>query len=302
MNWEAVSFNWNHVRAFLAVAEEGSLSAAARALGQTQPTLSRQVIGLEDALAVTLFDRVGKALILTPAGHDLLVHVREMADAASRLSLAATGQGQSLEGHVTVTASDITSLHLLPPHLARLQDIAPGIRVTVKASNDLQDLRRREADIALRNVRPVEAELIARRLPDMAGAFYASPAYVARFKSLASLKDIGPAKFVGYAPAQQMVEALAGFGIPLRDDQLVALSDSGVAMWEMVRQGMGIGVILRALGDRDPAVVRVMTDAPLIPVEHWITCHREVQTSRIIRVVFDHLADAFQRPATPRGG
>ena len=106
MDWRSVSYDWNQVRAFLATVEEGSLSAAARALGLTQPTLGRQVAGLEAALGVTLFERIGKTLVLTAPGMELLEQTRAMGEAASRLSLAATGQSTSIEGHVRISASD----------------------------------------------------------------------------------------------------------------------------------------------------------------------------------------------------
>ena len=114
MNWQSVSFDWNQARAFLATAEEGSLSAAARALGQTQPTLGRQVAALEGELGVTLFDRVGRSLVLTPSGLELLDHVRAMAEAANLISLTASGRSQTIEGHVSITATPVlATYHLL---------------------------------------------------------------------------------------------------------------------------------------------------------------------------------------------
>ena len=156
MDWRSVSYDWNQVRAFLATVEEGSLSAAARALGLTQPTLGRQVAGLEAALGVTLFERIGKTLVLTAPGMELLEQTRAMGAAASRLSLAATGQSTSIEGHVRISASDSYAAHILPPILVDLARRAPGINVEIVVSNQISDLRRREADIAIRNFRPTE--------------------------------------------------------------------------------------------------------------------------------------------------
>ena len=109
MNWQSMSFDWNQARAFLATAEEGSLSAAARAIGQTQPTLSRQVAALEQDLGVTLFERIGRSLSLTQSGLELLDHFRAMGDAANRISLTASGQSQAIEGRVSITATDVTA-------------------------------------------------------------------------------------------------------------------------------------------------------------------------------------------------
>ena len=121
MNWQSISFDWNQVRAFLVTAEEGSFSAAARALGLTQPTLGRQVAALEGHLGVTLFERVGRSLSLTQSGLELLDHVREMGDAAGRISLTASGQSQRIEGQVCITATDVVSIYLLPDALKQLR-------------------------------------------------------------------------------------------------------------------------------------------------------------------------------------
>lgn len=155
--------DWNHLRAFLATVESGSLSAAARSLGLTQPTLGRQVAALEQELGVLLFERLGRSLVPTLAGRELFESARSMGEAASRLSIIASGQSQSIEGLVRITASDIVAAHILPPILKRLNEVAPGIVVDVVADNDVRDLMRREADIAIRHVRPEQPDLIARR-------------------------------------------------------------------------------------------------------------------------------------------
>ena len=141
-------FDWNQTRGFLATAETGSLSAAARKLGLTQPTLSRQVAALEEELGVTLFERVGKKLALTDTGLELLDHARQMGTAADAIALSATGRSQAVEGRVSVSASDGIAVHLVPPILTRIRREAPQIQVEVVASNELSDIRRREADIA----------------------------------------------------------------------------------------------------------------------------------------------------------
>ena len=159
MDWSAVNFDWNRARAFLVTAEEGSLSAAARSLGMAQPTLGRQVRALEEELDVVLFERHGHGLVLTPSGLELVEHVRGMGEAAGRVALAATGQSQSVEGPVTITTTEVTAAFLLPPLISKLRQHHPGIQVDVVASNELRDLRRREADIALRSVRPTDPDL-----------------------------------------------------------------------------------------------------------------------------------------------
>ncbi|MFT5800030.1 MAG: DNA-binding transcriptional LysR family regulator, partial [Candidatus Azotimanducaceae bacterium] len=129
MEWKRSAFDWNQARAFLVTAEEGSLSAAARALGLTQPTLSRQVAGLEEALGVTLFERTSRALLLTQSGVKLLADFRTMGDAANNISLAATGQSQAVTGHVLISATDLMARYLLPPVLKKLRKIAPDLQI-----------------------------------------------------------------------------------------------------------------------------------------------------------------------------
>ena len=126
MDWRSVQFDWNRARAFLVTAEEGSLSAAARALKMTQPTLGRQVTALEQELGVTLFERRGRGLELTPTGLDLVEHVRAMGNAASSLSLTASGQSTSLEGRVCITATDVTAVFVLPPIIEKLRLAEPA--------------------------------------------------------------------------------------------------------------------------------------------------------------------------------
>ena len=149
MNWQAISFDWNQVRAFLATAEEGSLSAAARALGQTQPTLSRQITALEDALGVTLFQRGHRSTDLTQSGIELLEHVRAMGEAASRISLTASGQASTVDGQVTITSTDTMAAVFLPKILRKLREQAPNISIEIIAASEIRDLRKREADLKI---------------------------------------------------------------------------------------------------------------------------------------------------------
>ncbi|MEM7018651.1 MAG: LysR family transcriptional regulator, partial [Pseudomonadota bacterium] len=174
MDWRSVKFDWNRARAFLVTAEEGSLSAAAQALDMTQPTLGRQVTALEEELGVALFERVGRGLALTPSGLELVEHVREMGDAANRLSLAASGQSDAIEGTVCITATEEMSAFILPRIIRKLRDKAPGIEVELIASNSTSDLGRREADIAIRGFRPTQLNLITRKVSESSFNLYAA--------------------------------------------------------------------------------------------------------------------------------
>jgi DNA-binding transcriptional LysR family regulator len=280
----------------LATAEEGSLSAAARALNSTQPTLGRQVTGLEEALGVTLFERAGRSFEMTSAGHDLLEHVQAMGDAASRISMVASGQSQDVAGRVTITASELMAAGFLPPVMRKLRQEAPGIEIEIVASDKVEDLTRRHADIAIRHVRPDQPDLIARQLSDLNAGFYASADYIRAHGRPVTTDDLSGHQFLGPRDAKMMLSILAGYGIAIHEDQFVLRTDSGVVMWEMMRAGIGIAVLPDNLWPQTDGIEPVFRDLAKISFPVWLATHRELRTSRRIRIVFDALADAFKSP------
>lgn len=293
MNWDVVRFDWNLARAFLVTAEEGSLSAAARALGLTQPTVGRQVAALEETAGVTLFERVGRSLTPTQAGLDLLGHVKAMAEAAGDFSLAASGQSQAIDGQVIITASDLLSAYHLPPILVELRERAPGIEVEVVASNEIRDLKRREADIAIRHVRPDQPDLIAKQVPGTSGHFYAAPSYLERHGRPETVEDLADAVFVATGSVTSYLEAIRQAGLPLTRANFKYTSDSGFVSWEMVKQGLGMCIMTPELAAIAPEVEQVLSDFPAMPVPIWLVTHRELRTSPRIRLVFDLLVEQF---------
>ena len=299
MNDAAAPFDWNQARAFLATAEAGSLSRAARQLRLTQPTLSRQVAALEAELGVGLFDRVGKSLVLTPAGRDLLNHFRDMGAAAGRVALAAAGHSQAVAGRVSLTCSDVFAAYVLTPLLPELRDLAPGIEIEIIAANDVRDLQRREADIAIRHLRPVQPELIGRQVATWRARLFAERGYLARRGRPAQASDLADMDFIGFAPVERLMQTLVGFGLPVSLGNFRHTTDNGIVVAEMARRGLGIAVIPDALAPLLPELDAVLPDWPGIPVPLWLVSHREVLTSRRIRIVYDFLAEALTR--NPRG-
>ena len=293
MDWRAIKFDWNRARAFLVTAEEGSLSAAARALGMAQPTLGRQVSALEEELGVVLFERTGRGLSLTPSGLELVDHVRAMSAAASRVSLTASGQSQSIEGSVRITASEVTSAFVLPPIIEGLRRAEPGIQVEIVASNNIRDLRRREADIAVRNARPTDPDLVARKLRDGDAALYASEAYLSRVGDLKTAEDLSRAAFIGFDDNEAYLQGLNARGLNLTAHNFPILSDNHLVLWEMTKQGAGIGVMITQVGDTERLVRRAVPWFAPFSYEVWLVAHREVNTSRRVRLVFDWLAEAL---------
>lgn len=294
MNWSAIGFDWNQARAFLAAAELGSLSAAARALGQTQPTVGRQVAALETALGVALFERAGRNLLLTEAGRALLPPLQAMAEAAFQVAVTASGQADGFEGLVRISVSDVMAAFVLPDILSRLRKEAPGIAVEVVASNALSDLRQRDADIAVRHVRPQDPDLVARLIREAEACFYASEEYVAQKGLPRSLAGIAEGAFVGIGDPEEFCAHLKRAGLDLTPDQIKVYSASGVAMWQMVRQGLGICIMDEKVAAATPGIVRVLPDLPPVRFPVWLVTHRELKTSRRIRFVYDFLAEELR--------
>ncbi|WP_210401728.1 LysR family transcriptional regulator [Lacimicrobium sp. SS2-24] len=294
MSLRGINFDWNRARAFLVTAEEGSFSAAARALDMAQPTLGRQVNALESELGVTLFERSSRGLTLTPSGHDLLIQVKAMAEAAGRFSLAASGHTQAIEGRVSISATEATAVYVLPPILARLRSQAPGIEVELIATNNTSDLMLREADIAIRAYRPEQPELIVRKLGGIKAHLYGTVAYLARFLRRQSPQDLSEADFLRFELNSLLEEELNRRGFQLSEKNFPVTAASHLVQWELVKAGLGLGFMIEEVGDAEPLVERALPGFPAFEAETWLVVHRELHTSRRLRLVFDFLADALQ--------
>lgn len=294
MDWSAITFDWNRARAFLVTAEEGSLSAAARALGLAQPTVGRQVEAFQDELGVALFERAGHSLTLTPAGHALLQYARTMGEAAVGLSRVAYGQNDAMEGKVTISASDAYAGILLPPILARLQAQEPRISVNVVVSNTAADLLRREADIAIRSFQPKEPDLIAKRLRTAYARFYATPDYLAGLGPVETLADLSGARFIGIEENGVFLSMLNQMGCGITEENIPLATDNFLVLWALVKQGLGIGVLDDRIGDNDPGVVRVQEDLPSLDFPVYLVAHRDIHQNRRLRFVWDFLAVALR--------
>lgn len=285
--------DWNQLKAFLETAETGSLSAAARKLGLSQPTLSRQVAALERRLQVTLFERVGRSMVLTSAGLALLDPARAMGAAADELRLAASGQSQAVDGVVCVSASETVAAFLLPPVIERLQREAPGIVIDLVTSDAQSDLQRREADIAIRHLRPEQPGLIGRRLRDGTAGFYASKDWVRRHGHPRRADEAARHAFVGSDRGGRYLAYLRQHGLPLEATNFSCYAANTLSHWSLVRGGLGIGPMMDEIARQAPEVVRVLDEVPPVRFPIWLVTHRELRTARRIRVVFDLLAEAL---------
>lgn len=295
MNWDAISFDWNHIRAFLATVEHGSLSGAARALRQTQPTLSRQITSLEEALEVTLFERGTRVMLLTDSGTELLTHVQSMADAATQISRVATGQSEAVRGTVRITSSDAMAAYALPRCMISLRRENPGISIELMPSNGVSDLTRREADIAIRHVQPAQPDLVAKRLRDIDVSLFATPAYLDSLGDIKTPADLANAEFIGFDTPDRLVAQLNAFGIPVTRDNFGITTDSGSVGFELAREGAGIGILPVETAENLLGLRRVLAEIPTVQMPVWLVTHREIQTNPRIRLTYDHLSTELNK-------
>ena len=279
----------------MATVEGGSLSAAARSLGQTQPTLSRQISALEQQLGVTLFERGTRSMTLTDAGAELLAPVRQMSHAAQQIARIATGQNQSVEGQVSITSSDAMAIFSLPAFVADLRAIHPGITIDLVPSNAVSDLTRREADIAIRHVAPNKPDLIARKVIDIEVGLFATPDYVASLGQLQALGDLSTASFIAYDTAERTIPQFAQMGIPLTPANFSVTTSNGAALLTLAQKGLGITLLPVTTASAIFGLTPLFPDIITAKVPTWLVTHREIHTSPRIRIVFDALAQFLRR-------
>ncbi len=293
MDWKNINFDWNRARAFLVVADEGSLSAAGRALGASQPTLGRQISALEAELNITLFERLGKGLILTEAGRRLYQYVKQMADAANDFALVAQGQNEDASGEVCVSLTELDAFFRLPECIQLLRQLAPNIRLEVVVSNQISDLKRREADIAIRYQRPTQTDLIIKKLDAERVLLYAHKDYALQFKD-APLQRVKDLKIIGFDHGNEMKDYLLKMGWPIEDQQFVILCKNQLVQWSLLQQGLGAAFLPEHIAARAPNLTPVFQEyfKPML-LEIWLVCHRELHTNRKVRMVFDWLAENF---------
>ena len=294
MDWRSINFNWNHARAFLVTAEEGSLAGAAQALGLTQPTLGRQVAALEQEIGFDLFTRRGRGLELTPNGMKLLDHVRSMSEAANQFSISASGKTDVIEGNVCITSSELLTTFVLSKKIKKLRELEPGIEIEINSSNEERDLNRREADIAIRNFRPKQPELIVKKLCDVRGHLYAARAYLEKLDNPGAIAELNKANYIDIEKSGRLLSLLNSQGFNLSQQNFPVIANSHIVQWELVKQGVAICGMLEEIGDNEPLVERVTVPGlAAIEAELWIVTHSELRTNKRIRRVFDFLVAEF---------
>jgi DNA-binding transcriptional LysR family regulator len=283
-------FDWQLIRSFLAALDAGSLLGAARRLNTSQPTVGRHIEALEAQLGLTLFERTGRGLIASASALQLADSARAMEAASLQISRRVAGAQKSVGGTVRITASQPVASYLLPPLLARMREVLPDIQVELEASNAVSNLLRREADIALRMVRPDQATLVTKKIGLVRVGAYASRDYLARCGIPQVPTDLLGHAMIGFDKLDDILRGFRASGAPVAREAFALRSDDLIVQWQAVRAGLGIGFLADYMVRQDASVLRVLPAMGLPELPMWLTVHREIRTNTRIRAVFDFLA------------
>jgi DNA-binding transcriptional LysR family regulator len=282
--------DWDLYRTFLAVMSEGSLSGAARALALTQPTVARHLDALEDTLGLELFIRTQRGLSPTAAALELQPFAETMASAAAAMQRAASGPLTEAKGTVRISASEVIAVEVLPPILAGLRRTHPGIVIELTASNLVENLLRRDADIAVRMVEPEQDALVVRRIGDIALGLYGHEHIFAGRKLPETFADLASFGGIGLDRDVQSAWALFDSYPDLKKVAFALKSDNHLVHLAAIRAGLGIGICQVNLARRNPALRRIMPDAFEPRLGVWTVMHENLRSTPRCRAVFDHLA------------
>jgi len=282
---------WDLYRTFLAVVQEGSLSGAARRVGIAQPTAGRHVRALERSVGASLFTRSQHGLSATQAARILVPHAEAMAAAADALTRASSGEARGESGTVRLTAGEMMGCELLPPMLAEFTRRYPRIHLELTLSNRNLDLLRRDADIAVRMVRPTQKSLITRRVGVVPIGLFVHRRYVEVFGLPRGPEEISRHCLIGFDRDLDVMHTASGPRIHLTREQFRFRCDSVTGQLAALRAGVGIGACFVTVGQRNPDLIRVFERTFSFQREVWLAIHRDAKTTRRIRLLFDHLAE-----------
>lgn len=288
------SSEWSHYRSFLAVVQEGSLSAAARRLRLTQPTLGRHIDALESQLGRALFARGRNGLEPTEAALGLIPHVEAMNAAAEALVREASGEAAEPSGTIRVTASEVVGCEILPKILVPFRQRFPAIALELVTSDRVTNLLMREADIAIRMTEPNQAALVARHIGQVEVALYAHRDYLARRGIPQRKDDIVGHALIGFDRDDTAVRVLRQHGFQLERTDFDLRTDNNAAQLAAIRSGLGIGPMQCRLAEREPELVRVLADSVRFELPIWLAMHESLRSVRRVRLLFDHLGESLR--------
>lgn len=285
--------DWSLMRAFLAVAEAGSLSAAARVLGASQPTLGRQIREIEAQTGMHLFRRQPRGLDLTADGMALLPHARAMRAAMRDVALLAAGHDAEMAGVVRITASEMVAHHIVPSILAGIRVDHPEIEVELVPSDRAENLLFREADIAVRMYRPEQLDVVARRLGVLEIGIFAARSYLERRGWPDSPEALLQHDLIGYDRSELILRGMRAVGFDVTRNAFATRCDNQVTYWELLRAGCGIGFGQRHVGQADPAVEEIDIGIVIPGLPVWLAAHRQLRQVSRLGHVWDRLAEGL---------
>jgi DNA-binding transcriptional LysR family regulator len=281
--------DWSLYRSFLAILQAGSLSAAARALGLTQPTLARHVAALEEAVGLTLFTRSQQGLAPTEAALELKPYAEQLAATTAAMLRAASGQGQGIKGSVRVSASEIIGSQVLPAIFAGMRATHPALEIELVLSNAVENLLRRDADIAVRMVEPVHEALVVKRIGRVTVGLHAHRDYLARAGTPRTLEALQKHSVIGFDRETPAIRAIRARLPGLEAVHFALRTDSDIAHLMAIKAGFGIGLCQTVLARQDPNLVRVLPSVGL-QLGVWLAMHENLRSTPRCRAVFDGLA------------
>lgn len=284
--------SWDLFETFLAVMDGGSLSAASRALRTAQPTIRRRIAALEEALGTALFTRATNGLVPTEAAQATLVHARAMAASAQAMTRATSGGTDEARGTVRLAASEVVGTEVLPGLLRPLLERFPGLQLELVVSNRLEDLLRRDADVAIRMGRPTQAALVAKRVGAIPVGLFAHRTYLERFGQPRQLADLSAHRLIGGDRQRALLEVLNQSGAGLSAKHFAVRVDDDVTQLAATRAGLGIGAAQVPLASRWRELERVLPKLQF-PLETWVVMHEDLRSVKRVRLVFDHLIAAL---------
>lgn len=291
-----MQFSWDHIRTFHAVAQHGSLLAASRALGLTQPTVGRHIDLLEERLGFSLFTRGREGMRLTEKGADLVATAAEMLGTATEFERVASGLEERLEGTIRVSANEIVGELLLPCLVADFMADHPGIDIEIEVSNNVTNLLKRDADIAIRMFRPTQNDLVARKVRDLPLGLYAHQSYLQQHPEPKSVDDLRSHVLLGQDRNPSLIAAYSGIGLQLAPNDFQFRTDSNIATINAIRAGIGIGPLHIGMAEHWPDLSQVLPTLPVPSLELWLACHADVRHNKRIRLVMDFLAEQMKDP------
>lgn len=291
--FDPATIDWNLLRALGAVLAHGSLTQAARRLGLSQPTLSRQIAALEAVVGAPLFERTARRLQPTAAAEALAEPAARMLAAAQAMALAAEPPGRQLAGTVRLATSEVVATWVLPPLLVALAEAHPEIQIELVPSDALSNLLEREADIAVRMLRPTQGTLITRHLADWPLGLYAHHRLIDAAGGPPTPATLHRFRWLGQDQHTDYLDGFRAAGFAVDRRFFAFRCDAQPVLFSALRAGLGVGIATVPLARRCPELVQVLPDIPLPVLPVWLTAHRELRSHRRLKVVWDFLAQAL---------